>query len=337
MNYGIFNRPIVTIYEAEQVTKQTPEGALSTIADEGLYGNTCRVLAGPGGYDRNGNPLSDEMVEIVTSYGYFGFVKKEELVFAREAKLRSWLHGKFALVSRVADVLSVPKSMGAKLITLSRGSTVEVLPERASDAQGGSAPIHVDGWQRVRLVDERVGYIRETSLKAKLASRSAVLYLDGTRSFNEAVAMARGIAAESVVQYTVDKFFSGDEALLREKLVETALTYLGTEYRWGGKTTDGIDCSGLVSAAYMQNGLLIYRDARIVDGWPVKEIDRANIQAGDLLYFPGHVAMYIGKGRYVHATGAATSGGVVINSLVPGDPLYRQDLFDAITACGSVF
>ena len=38
---------------------------------------------------------------------------------------------------------------------------------------------------------------------------------------------------------------------------------------------------------------------------------------GDLLYFPGHIAMYIGDGKYIHSTGKAGSGGVVINSLNP--------------------
>ena len=47
------------------------------------------------------------------------------------------------------------------------------------------------------------------------------------------------------------------ETALREALVER-----GTEYRWGGKSGRGIDCSGLVSSAYMQCGVLIYRDAR---------------------------------------------------------------------------
>ena len=66
--------------------------------------------------------------------------------------------------------------------------------------------------------------------------------------------------------------------------------YLGTEYRWGGKSGRGIDCSGLVSSAYMQCGVLIYRDARIVEGWPMHQIPFADKKRGDALYFPGHIA-----------------------------------------------
>ena len=60
-------------------------------------------------------------------------------------------------------------------------------------------------------------------------------------------------------------------------------------------------------------------------------------QCGDALYFPGHIALYLGGGRYIHSTGAAASGGVVINSLDPADPLYREDLVRSLYAVGSVF
>ena len=58
---------------------------------------------------------------------------------------------------------------------------------------------------------------------------------------------------------------------------------------------------------------------------------------GDALYFPGHIALYLGEGRYIHSTGAANSGGVVLNSLDPADPLYREDLVKSLYAVGSLF
>ena len=76
----------------------------------------------------------------------------------------------------------------------------------------------------------------------------------------------------------------------------------------------------------MQCGVLIYRDARLVEGWPMHEIPKEQVRRGDALYFPGHIALYLGEGRYIHSTGAAGSGGVVLNSLDPDDPLYREDL-----------
>ena len=135
----------------------------------------------------------------------------------------------------------------------------------------------------------------------------------------------------------MNTWFGGLEDAFRISVCQTERQYLGTQYRWGGKTTRGLDCSGLVSMAYLQNGVLIYRDAKILDGWPVHEIAREAMKPGDLLYFPGHIALYLGGGKYIHSTGAVTSGGVVVNSLDPKDARYRADLAENITAVGSIF
>lgn len=125
------------------------------------------------------------------------------------------------------------------------------------------------------------------------------------------------------------------EKQLREGVVQTALSYLKTPYRWGGKSPLGIDCSGLCSMAYMLNGVYIYRDARMEDGFPIKEISFEQIQPGDLLYFPGHIAMYIGDHKYVHSSLGGNE--VSINSLDKQHPDYREDLATTITAVGSLF
>ena len=146
------------------------------------------------------------------------------------------------------------------------------------------------------------------------------------------------------VGYTKSSFFgtyhetsSLSETELRQAVAETALTYLGAPYRWGGKSPLGIDCSGLAFMAYWLNGVTIFRDARIEPGFPVHAIPRSEMQRGDLLFFPGHVAIYLGEGRYVHSTARRGSDGVVINSLDPCAPDYREDLDRGMTAVGSIF
>lgn len=128
-----------------------------------------------------------------------------------------------------------------------------------------------------------------------------------------------------------------DSAQLRSAILSYARSYLGVQYRWGGKTHEGIDCSGLTFMSYYMCGILIYRDAAIADGYPVREIPFSQIQPADLLYFPGHVALYLGNDRYIHSTGNPASFGCVINSLNPRDSDYRKDLAHTLTAVGSVF
>ena len=59
---------------------------------------------------------------------------------------------------------------------------------------------------------------------------------------------------------------------LAAALMQRRTIYLGAQYRWGGKTPLGIDCSGLVSMAYLLSGVIIYRDAAIKPGFALHEI-----------------------------------------------------------------
>lgn len=134
-----------------------------------------------------------------------------------------------------------------------------------------------------------------------------------------------------------EKPSSQNENELREKIVASAKTYLGTQYRWGGKSTLGIDCSGLCSMAYLLNGIKIYRDAKIKKGFPIRQIDFKNKKPGDLIFYPGHVTLYLGEDQYIHSTAQGGSDGVVINSLSPHDQGYRRDLAENISVIGSIF
>lgn len=123
--------------------------------------------------------------------------------------------------------------------------------------------------------------------------------------------------------------------VLRKNIVDTAFEYMTSQYKWGGKSPLGIDCSGLTSMSYMLNGIITYRDAKIVEGFPVKKIAFENLKPADLIYFPGHIAMYIGNNEYIHSS--ASNDGVYINSFDKNKSNYREDLATTISYCGSVF
>lgn len=116
-----------------------------------------------------------------------------------------------------------------------------------------------------------------------------------------------------------------DEAKLRQALALSAKSYLGTQYRWGGKTHLGIDCSGLTFMAYRLNGITIWRDAHHKDGYPLRKIPPAVAEVGDLIYFPGHIAMILEDGKIIHSSHG--NNGVKVQKLAT----YSQEILYACT------
>ena len=331
MKYALFSVPVGTIYDLPQTIKEGEAGLVSTIGDEGLYGQACQVRTAPGGVTAAGVLLPPDVAEVVSFYGYRGYVNQRELQFVREEELWEYLGADLVLVGRATDVLSLPKVQGVRMLELERGGVLRRQHETAEEAEAHK------GWARVLLTDGRTGYVRDVALEPVRYEMTAVFSQREGLAFNDALAKALTTTAERLVPDAVARWYDGSEEAFRAAVCAQAKKYRGTEYRWGGKSGRGIDCSGLVSSAYMQCGVLIYRDAKIVEGWPMHEVAFEDKKPGDALFFPGHVALYLGEGRYIHSTGAAASGGVVINSLEPGDPLYREDLVKSLYAVGSVF
>jgi hypothetical protein len=83
--------------------------------------------------------------------------------------------------------------------------------------------------------------------------------------------------------------------------VAVAERLIGTPYRWGGRSGDGIDCSGLVQLAHGFAGNAVPRDSdqQQVIGAPLAP-DTA-LQRGDLIFFPGHVGLMSDAETIVHA------------------------------------
>lgn len=145
--------------------------------------------------------------------------------------------------------------------------------------------------------------------------------------------------------------WAGKQKLTAENIVNTAMQFEGTPYLWGGASSKGLDCSGLVRLTFMMNGHLLPRNAsqQVNHGREIimecnhsitPDSDKLyqemltrtkHLQPGDLVFFGSpetfwskekitHVGIYIGNGRIIHA-----SHKVRVNSLIPGQKDYYEN------------
>jgi cell wall-associated NlpC family hydrolase len=114
-----------------------------------------------------------------------------------------------------------------------------------------------------------------------------------------------------------------------EAAASVALQQIGVPYRYGGTTTSGFDCSGLVQYSYLRAGKRLPRTTSGL--WlHTAPISRDQLRVGDLLFFRiegkmSHVGLYVGSRRFVHAPSSGRT--VTVASL--DAPFYADALIRA--------
>ncbi|MDE5642794.1 MAG: C40 family peptidase [Muribaculaceae bacterium] len=158
----------------------------------------------------------------------------------------------------------------------------------------------------------------ETCCKKKSRGRVKVTLPDGRDGWGD-------MAAFTAATEWADQQFDA------EKILTLAYSMIGQPYLWGGTSTKSLDCSGLSKVCYLNNGIILMRDAsqQARTGSRIEASDWRSCQAGDLLFFGNattgkvtHVAIYDHNGNYVHS-----SGRVKRNSVDPDSETYLSTPF----------
>jgi len=116
------------------------------------------------------------------------------------------------------------------------------------------------------------------------------------------------------VKSSKNKFFKFEKGWIEKKnlvlnsykekdVFKKAKLFLGTKYKWGGKTFKGIDCSALVQVCLNFNNKYCPRDSKDQMKFFKKEILYKNFIKNDLIFWKGHVAILASKKDIIHAYG----------------------------------
>ena len=209
-----------------------------------------------------------------------------------------------------------------------------------------------DGWSWAQLRDDGyVGYLPTTALgdlaaepSHRVSALRTFIYPGPTLKLpNEGLLSLNSRVNVSEIDGDYARLATGGYVIaahLREigqdadDFVAVAECFLHTPYLWGGKTSIGIDCSGLAQTSLLAAGIPAPRDSDMQEqalGTSVEILpDLGGLRRGDLIFWKGHVAIMLDETRIIHATGHTMT--VLIEPLAVAEKRIRAVSYGPITA-----
>ena len=160
---------------------------------------------------------------------------------------------------------------------------------------------------RSRVFLQQFGFRNNALIREAISSKSSDKMAEGLKDAGWATSSSYTESLKSIMDtYNLRRFDSmsiedlEDGALSGDAIVQAAYSQLGVPYVWGGTTPGvGLDCSGLTQYCYAKAGISIPRNSEDQAAFG-RKVPVSQAAVGDILWRPGHVAIYIGDNRYIH-------------------------------------
>ena len=215
------------------------------------------------------------------------------------------------VIEPVISVHKAPRFDAMQLTQALMGETVKVFS-------------HEEGWAWVQLErDGYVGYVNSNALSREIAAPTHRVAVPSTFFYPEP-----NLKTQPVITVTMNAMVTvtdGDEKFARltsgrfvfrnhlkpvgsheTDFVDVAEMFRHVPYFWGGKSVQGLDCSGLVQLALEASGVQSLRDSDMQErslGQRLMVNDLDSLARGDLVFWNGHVSIMTDSETLVHANG----------------------------------
>lgn len=208
----------------------------------------------------------------IESGSIVGFVKKKYVVVG-DAKLIESVGMRVATVTSDGLNIRTKASVKAKVLaSVNEGARFEVIGENNDD------------WVKIKT-NEGNGYVATEYVSLETEYKYAV-------SKEEEEEAAKNSSVSELGSIVGNR---------GQEVIDYACQFVGNPYKWGGTSlTNGADCSGFVLSVYGKYGYSLPHSSYDLRSVGTK-VSTSDMQPGDIVCFPGHVALYMGDGMIVHA------------------------------------
>jgi len=196
-------------------------------------------------------------------------------------------------------------STSSKVLTrLNKGDKVDVF-ERFGD------------WYKIQLPGEKFGWVHKDFLYVKETNVSRGIVEDTAPKVENPDKKDEAASDEAASKE--------EEKSTQQKIVEYAKKFLGVRYRYGGSSPSGFDCSGFVQYVFKHFDIKLERTSES-QGEHGEKVSKDELKVADLVFFDTngglnrieHVGIYIGGGKFIHASSGRSTRKVVISDLTEG-------------------
>lgn len=245
--------------------------------------------------------------------GKTGWVSAEYLSFTTSSSKATASSPAVQVKSGSTGVISGEKvnlrssaSTDAKVLeTLTKGKQVSLLGT-SGDWYKVKSSSGKTGWILKGLVTASASTAQTTKTTAQTTAKTTAAKTTTAKTTTKKAASRGGDDVRTETQKAAGNAGSSAKG---QRIISYAKQFLGTDYKWGGTTPSGFDCSGFTQYVFSKNGISLQRTAASQSGQGTK-VSKSALKPGDLVFFDtnggknniSHVGIYVGGGKFIHAS-----------------------------------